>query len=246
MKSLILISAFCFSSFVNSDSQASEAIGFYSKGKLLSAKSIFERGTPIHKLFISRGRLYTSDEMHDLLTASSEFIAGNFPDSNPLQVGDLSARAGGQAEGHASHQNGLDGDIVYLRRNHYVHSPKEERWDEFFVSGSKITANFNTERNFALFKYLVLTTPVERIFVDLTIKKDLCNYAKKKGMMSDPQTVETLRRLRPQDLHRTHFHVRISCPVNDRECIPQSAPPEGTGCDDLTIILESAEAIQTC
>jgi murein endopeptidase len=54
----------------NYNSMASESIGFYSKGKLKSAQSVFEHGTPIHKLFISRGRLYTSDEMHNVLFLS--------------------------------------------------------------------------------------------------------------------------------------------------------------------------------
>lgn len=225
---------------------SSESIGFYSKGSLRNAQSVFERGTPIHKLFVARGRLYTSDDMHSLLTTASEFITAQFPDSETLQVGDLSNRNGGLAQGHDSHQNGLDGDIVYLRRDHHVQSPAAPDWDEDFVGTTKPTANFNTERNFALFKELVKTTPVARIFVDVAIKKQLCEYAKSSGELKDPQSIETLRRLRPQDLHRTHFHVRISCPVADRECTPQSAPAKGDGCDDLSILLEEAVTIEAC
>ena len=226
--------------------QASEAIGFYSSGSLVGAQSVFERGTPVQKLFVSRGRLYTSDEMHAVLTDASEFIKGHFPDSEILQVGDLSAHLGGLAEGHASHQNGLDGDIVYLRRNKYVQSPTSLDWDEDFVNGKLPTKNFNTERNFELFKFLVKYTPVSRIFVDVAIKKQLCKFATDHFEMNDANTIETLRRLRPQDLHRTHFHLRISCPINDHECIPQSEPASGSGCDDLSILLESALDLHSC
>jgi penicillin-insensitive murein endopeptidase len=242
MKNLILLSVLLITKL-----HASEAIGFYSKGFLIGAQSVFERGTPVQKLFVPRGRLYTSDEMHNILSEASEFIKNNFPDSEILQVGDLSARLGGLAEGHASHQNGLDGDIVYLRRNKYVQSPQSTDWDEDFVSKTSLpTKNFNTERNFALFKFLVKTTPVSRIFVDASIKKMLCKFADDSGEIRDPDTVETLRRLRPQDLHRTHFHLRISCPPNDHECTPQSGPATGSGCDDLSILLESAENLHSC
>ncbi|MBC7537488.1 MAG: penicillin-insensitive murein endopeptidase [Bacteriovorax sp.] len=241
MKNLILLSVLLISKL-----HASEAIGFYSSGSLLSAQSVFERGTPVHKLFVARGRLYTTDEMHNLLTETSEFVKNNFPDSEILQVGDLSARLGGLVAGHDSHQNGLDGDIVYLRRNKYVQSPDSTDWDEDFISNSKPTKNFNTERNFALFRYLVKNAPVTRIFVDVAIKKALCQFATANGEIKDPRTVETLRRLRPLDLHRTHFHVRISCPANDHECTPQSEPVSGSGCDDLSIILESAQDLHSC
>jgi penicillin-insensitive murein endopeptidase len=227
--------------------KASESFGFYSNGSLASAQSVFERGTPVQKLFVPRGRLFTSDEMHYTLTEASDFIKNNFPDSEILQVGDLSAKLGGEVVGHASHQNGLDGDAVYLRRNKYVQSTTSPNWDEDFVGPNSVpTKNFNTERNFALFKFLVKNTPISRIFVDVSIKKLLCKFATDHNEMQDPNTIATLRRLRPQDLHRTHFHLRLGCPVNDHECVPQSGPAEGSGCDDLSIILQSALDPYSC
>lgn len=246
MKSLLFAGYTLLLLSIQAEAHGSEVIGFYSKGSLDGAQSVFERGTPIHKLFLSRQRIYTSDEMHNVLFIASDYIAENFPASEALQVGDLSASAGGLVTGHASHQNGLDADVVYLRKDGHVQNPTTNSWDEDFVSGNKPTANFYTERNFALFKYLVATTPVARIFVDVAIKRNLCQYALKNGQMKDPQTLETLRRLRPQDLHRTHFHVRISCPADDHECIPQSEPPTGSGCDELSILLEAATPIHTC
>jgi penicillin-insensitive murein endopeptidase len=225
---------------------ASEAVGFYSDGHLLSAQSVFEKGDPIHKLFVKRQRLYTTEEMHQTLTEAAEFIQSNFPNAEPLQVGDLSNKLGGVAIGHASHQNGLDGDIVYLRRNGYIQSADAEDWIEDFVNGNKPSSNFNLERNFALFNYLVSTAPVSRIFVDASLKKAMCDYAVKTGQMKKPLVVETLRRLRPQDLHRTHFHLRLDCPPNDHECTKQSAPADGSGCDDLSLIMEAAAMIHSC
>ena len=73
---------------------ASEAIGFYSDGQLLRAKSVFEYGTPIQKLFIARNRLYTTDEMHKVLTMTSEFLQKEFPHAEVLQVGISLTRKG--------------------------------------------------------------------------------------------------------------------------------------------------------
>ncbi len=236
-----------FANMLLTSAVASESIGYYSNGSLKNAKSVFEKNIPIQKLFVSRDRLYTSEEMHEALTLASEFIKNQFPDSEILQVGDLSMKEGGLAEGHSSHQNGLDGDIVYLRKNHYVQSPNAMDWDEDFVIGaSSVSKNFNTERNFALLNYLVHNTPVTRIFVDQAVKKELCVYALNNGEIKKPSVIETLRRLRPQDLHRTHFHMRLECPINDHNCIPQSKPGEGSGCDELSIQIEMAQDDHSC
>lgn len=228
-----------------SNAFASEAIGFYSSGSLNGSQSVFERGTPVHKLFLNRGRHYTTDEMHRVLSGAAEFLSVQFPNSEVLQVGDLSGPAGGVATGHASHQNGLDADLVYLRKNGYVQSPKATSWDEDFVTGVKPSGNFNVEKNFALFAQLISTEPVARIFVDAAIKKSLCNYVLGSALKNDPKALETLRRLRPQDLHRTHFHIRLSCPSNDKKCTQQAEPPAGTGCDEFSLLNEVA-FVQTC
>jgi penicillin-insensitive murein endopeptidase len=70
---------------------------------------------------------------------------------------------------------------------------------------------------------------VNRLFVDIAIKKKLCDYAKSKNEF-DSQA-ETLRRLRVWENHSDHVHVRINCPLNGTKCITQEAPPIGQGCD---------------
>ncbi len=216
---------------------SSEAIGYYSKGSLRAATSILERNSSVQKLFVDRAKLYTTDEMHELLEGAAEFVQNNFPDSEILQVGDLSGINGGHATRHASHQNGLDADVVYLRHNGYVQPSSAPEWEEYFVSGSRVSSNFNLERNLALFRNLVSSYPVTRIFVDGAIKRDICRYVAKKGMY-DSLTKVTLRRLRIADYHKTHFHVRLACPAGDHSCKPQSEPPSGTGCSNLDFLVD--------
>lgn len=218
---------------------ATEAIGFYSKGSLKNADSIIEKNVDIHKLFIARQKFFTTAEMLEAISDARDYIQSQYPDTELMQVGDLSPKNGGIATGHASHQNGLDVDIVYLTKNHKLQSPNATYWEEDFVINGKLTSNFDLEKNLMLFKHFVNHSPVERIFVDIVIKKNLCEYAKNSGLLNDPQVQETLRRLRPQDLHSTHFHVRLFCPATDLNCTPQSSVPSGNGCGDLELLLES-------
>ena len=223
---LILTVVFLHSTLLS----ASEAIGYYSDGKLKDGESILDRGVSIHKLFMARQRFFATHEMQNVISDAADFVRQEFPSSEVLQVGDLANKNGGACKEHGSHQNGLDADIVYLTKNGKLQSQNAPYWEEEFVINGKISSNLYIERNFSLFKFLVNTKPVERIFVDEVIKKQFCEYAKKSGLLNDPESVETLRRLRVEKLHTTHFHMRLRCPVGDYSCKAQAEVPEGSGC----------------
>lgn len=53
---------------------ASEAIGYYSDGKLKDGESIIEKGTLIHKLFLSRKRFYGTVEMQTVIIDVVDFV----------------------------------------------------------------------------------------------------------------------------------------------------------------------------
>jgi penicillin-insensitive murein endopeptidase len=223
-----MILAFLVFSF--SSVEASEAIGYYSSGSLKEAESIKDRGTNIRKLFLQRQRFYGTTQIQDIISDAADFVRQEFPDAEVLQVGDIANKSGGVLAEHGSHQNGLDVDIVYLTKNGRLQSQSAPYWEEDFVKKGVMSANLHVERNLALFKYLIINKSVERIFVDQAIKVQFCSYAKKNNLLSDPETKETLRRLRVEKLHSTHFHMRIKCPTTDLKCKAQVAVPEGTGC----------------
>ena len=209
---------------------ASEAIGYYSSGKLKGADSIIDRGTPIHKLFMQRGRFFGTDTMFETISDAADFVRNQYPDAELLQVGDIANETGGALREHGSHQNGLDADIVYLTKNKKLQSQNAPFWQEEFVKNGVVTANLDIERNLELFKYLVHNQPVERIFIDVAIKKVFCEYAKNNDLLKDEQIAETLRRLRTESLHTNHFHMRLVCPKTDTACRSQAPVPPGTGC----------------
>lgn len=210
--------------------QASEAIGYYSSGSIKQAESITDRGTNIRKLFLQRKRFYGTTQIQDVISDAADFVRQEFPEAEVLQVGDIANLNGGVLAEHGSHQNGLDVDIVYLTRNGKLQSQNAPYWQEEFVIKGAMSANLHLERNLALFKFLVNEKGVERIFVDQAIKTQFCSYARKNNLLNDAETKETLRRLRVEKLHSTHFHMRIKCPTTDYKCKAQAAVPAGTGC----------------
>lgn len=220
---------------------AAEAVGFYSKGSLKDSASIIDRNINVVKLFKSREKLYSTNEMLDLIEGLARFSKEKFPTAEAIQVGDLSAARGGKATRHASHQNGLDADIVYFRVNEKQQDVNNPEWGEYFIAGQEVTKNFHMQRNYEALKYLVENFDVRRIFVDAAIKKEFCKVASDSGKMEETETIEFLRRLRPAKLHQTHFHVRLGCPKGSTRCKAQAEPPKGSGCHGLS--MDVAESI---
>ena len=65
---IVLFGVLIFSSAVN----ATEAIGYYSSGKIKNSESIIERGTPIHKLFLQRQRFFGTQQIQDLISDAAD------------------------------------------------------------------------------------------------------------------------------------------------------------------------------
>ena len=68
-------------------------------------------------------RLYGNDEMIRKLIAVLAAYRGGSPAAPQVVVGDISFRGGGPMELHRSHQNGLDVDIYYPRRDGLLRAP---------------------------------------------------------------------------------------------------------------------------
>jgi hypothetical protein len=79
------------------------------------------------------GRRYASKRLVDTLARVLGEYAATHPDAGRVGIGDLSRRNGGDfgrrfgAPGHASHQNGLDVDVYYPRRDRRERPPREPR-----------------------------------------------------------------------------------------------------------------------
>lgn len=226
----LLLFAVIFSSMVFAQKRP-EPRGYYSNGDILFARQLPLEGEGFMRLFLHRDRGWGTQEMINLLRQSAFTMNRLFPLRDRLQVGDLSAMAGGRITRHNSHQNGLDVDLTYYRTNGMEQLPDIfDGFVEDMVLEGKISPNFDHERNWELMKALHRHGRVQRIFVDQVIKNELCAYARSAG--EHETHTEVLRSLRHQTNHIHHLHVRLRCPLKAARCTPQEDPPEGSGCEN--------------
>jgi murein endopeptidase len=108
----------------------SRAVGLPYRGRLVNGRQLplqgdgFATWDPILKRVGNRSwrRWGTERLLRTLRTVLAEY-ARRHPDAPPVLVGDLSRPRGGDfgpqfgGKGHASHQNGLDADVYYPRRD---------------------------------------------------------------------------------------------------------------------------------
>jgi penicillin-insensitive murein endopeptidase len=141
-----------------------------------------------------------------------------------LVIGDMSLPRGGRMPtGHASHQSGLDADILFALTDHPL--TEQERADPDVagvVKDGKILPERWGAAQLALLRNFAEDPRVERIFVNPAIKRHLC-----RSVGGDRAW---LHRIRPWWGHAGHFHVRLSCPAGGTRCEPGPAIPEGDGC----------------
>lgn len=207
-----------------------EAIGFYSNGCLRGSIELPVDGTGYQSIYV------TANHHHghtDLLEFVAELGKNLETLGSGLLIGELSQIRGGPfLSAHASHQVGLDVDILF-----YTHPEQrtrllslEER--DHFDAPSMLNANglvdparFGQEQILKL-KLASLDPKTERIFVNPAIKLYLCTHL-------ETEELFWLRKLRPWRGHHAHFHVRIQCPLDSKECVPQDPVAEGDGCQEL-------------
>jgi penicillin-insensitive murein DD-endopeptidase len=206
-----------------------QAVGFYSKGSLLKSDRLPLQSQGLLKIMQARDRGYATGDLVEILLEAASEIQVNYPKGERLQIGDVSDSNGGQLARHASHQNGLDADIVYFRKNNKEQDPNSVGgFQESFVNQGKVTPNFDSDRNGDFIFRLVESQRVGRIFVDQAIKTHFCQKWKKQ--LGDPAYVNVLRKLRPLTNHHDHMHLRLTCPPTSPRCVEQSPPPAGSGC----------------
>lgn len=226
MKFLFILTMILFSSQILASNASQQTYGYYSRGSLKLADQQLDSSF-IYQLFPRRKRNYANKVLVDAINAAANEIFTVDQDSERLQVGDFSAKAGGKLNNHNSHQNGLDVDVVYLRYDRGEQPVNRSTLEESFVKNGQVTSNFDVERNWQLIKDLVTNNDVNRIFVDEKIKDLFCERYQD---TTDLLVTETLRRMRPWRSHDDHLHLRLKCPESQLHCESQNEPPVGDSC----------------
>jgi penicillin-insensitive murein endopeptidase len=203
------------------------AIGGFSAGCLQGAATLPPSGPGYEVAHLERNRRYGHPDLvayvQRLGTAARRSKLG------PVMVGDLAQPRGGPTPtGHHSHQTGLDADLGYapppgLRAGHVTAKQRE-------TLAPVVVVNLKTRQPTAawgkkVIELLALAASdpaVDRIFVNPTVKKLLCEAPRSAKMTWQS-------RVRPWWAHHDHFHVRLRCPTDSPLCVAQDPVPDD-GC----------------
>ncbi|KHD87452.1 MAG: hypothetical protein OM95_14255 [Bdellovibrio sp. ArHS] len=213
--------------------KASQAIGPVNQGRLENAMNMLrfqENHSPAGFSIMRPARLthFATNELGYIIAQMGLFTKQEMP-GYVLSVGDLSREKGGKLGSHKSHQNGLDADVALFFNN--------KSFQGFFASAvtvDKPHANWMAEEQWKLFKHVVKTQLIDRIFIHKVLKKSLCNIAIKNGELqkgkNEGLAYETLRRLVADTDHHNHFHLRVKCSSAQVRCRQMAEPASGSGC----------------
>lgn len=209
-----------------------QSIGTYNGGCLSGAQALPTVGIGYQVMRLSRNRYYGHPTLVRFIQELGQLAASD--QLGTFLVGDLGqARGGPTPSGHRSHQTGLDVDIWFLLDKQLdkriLTGSERENWSAPSVvdlgSGTMDYRRWTPEHE-KLLQYAASQNAVERIFVNPSIKQELCRH--KAG-----DSAAWLRKIRPWWKHDDHFHVRLKCPDNNPHCQNQVPLPPGDGCDSL-------------
>lgn len=171
------------------------AIGPPNDGRLI-------RGVPLPedaawRLPDDRSRAFAAFDTIQSITAAMDMFAQRFPDAEPIQVGELSRRKGGEISGHQSHQVGIDVDVRLVLDDTGEGYDAELNW--FFV------------------KTLVDGGNVRAIFLNNSEQAWL-----REAAVADVGAAgadEYFALISHERGHTYHMHVRFKCPDKDKRCV---------------------------
>ncbi|MDP1773113.1 MAG: penicillin-insensitive murein endopeptidase [Methylobacter sp.] len=207
---------------------SAQSIGSYTAGCLSGAVSLPPNGTGYQLMRPSRNRSYGHPDLIRFIESLAQTT--HLQNWGVLLIGDLGQPRGGPTlSGHRSHQTGLDVDIWYLLSQQAeirsLEFNERETWSAPSVLAAQSDAIDDSRWSPAHEKILEAAArrpDVDRIFVNPSVKRLLCT--RKSGH-------DWLRKIRPWWGHDDHFHVRLKCPLNNKNCAGQEPLPVSDGCD---------------
>ncbi len=182
---------------------ASESVGPPNDGRLVGGVPLPEARA--WTLPADRSRAFATGETIAAITAALDTYAALYPDGEPIQIGDLSARRGGPISGHQSHQTGRDIDVRLIAA----------------ASGD----SFDAGRNWSLVKAFIDGGGVGWIFLNRTQQNWLRTAAQ-----ADVGAAAALRYfavIGHERGHTIHMHIRFLCHHTDKRCVNYSPPDTG-------------------
>jgi penicillin-insensitive murein endopeptidase len=149
-----------------------------------------------------------TQETVDALIRCIKAVNDQFPNTPPVNVGDISDKNGGHLRPHISHQSGRDVDVGF----YYKDSTK------WYVTADG--SNLDLPRTWAFVRAMITETDVQWIFIDRKIQKLLRDYAESIGedvawldLIFGGETSNVRPLIMHEPGHDTHIHVRFYNPI---------------------------------
>ncbi len=203
----------------------SESIGRAARGRLRNGVEL-PFGEHVHVLSANDGKNYGTAELVSLLEHAASSVAQSHPGAK-MTVGDLSKAGGGHLGSHRSHRSGRDVDIGFYFTDEEGQPVEGRRFVRFGADGIGVDGRygdlvrFDAARNWALLQAMMEYegATLQYVFVSPRLQPLLLAEAERQG--ASPETIARATQLMSHFAggHDNHFHVRIHCPADDRECV---------------------------
>lgn len=202
----------------------SRSIGTVGRGALDGGARMPDEGD--HHSIIERHRGYNTShatsELIDSLVFAAEHVGEHAPGA-PLRVGNMSRPRGGDIRWSRSHNSGRDADLAFYvvdLDERSVPAPDLLQFDDYGVPYERKDLRFDVHRNWLLVRGL-LENPhaeIQYLFISNGLKAMLLEHAVE---LREPRSLVARARKvlrQPTDAlpHDDHFHLRITCPLDDR------------------------------
>ena len=203
-----------------------KSVGAPNEGRLVGGAHLEE--TPYLEIVPSYAQgdvRWGLEPLVEMLDRAARAVRRQFPDA-VTAVGHISRAGGGDIGRHHSHESGRDVDVAFFMRNHANKPFLADHFIPFKADGTAQHApgvTFDDVRNWTLI-HALLTNPgahVTHVFVASPLRARLLAVAARMGASEAVRQRAQEVMVQPHGAlpHDDHFHVRIGCPSNMRECI---------------------------
>jgi penicillin-insensitive murein DD-endopeptidase len=211
----------CFASPTPLAPGVNGSVGAPHHGVLTDGVELPKRGKGYMRLRPHSPRYWGSPGLVETIETAAAEVEEHYGNGAPLSVGDLSARYGGEIQGHRSHRTGRDVDLLFyvttpsgipVQSPGFVHFSSDALAP---VPGTEDYVRLDVPRQWQLVKSLLRSEAagIQLIFVSREVEALIIDHA-----LATERDLELVWRaetvlIEPSDStpHDDHLHVRVAC-----------------------------------
>lgn len=198
------------------------SIGVPHRGCLTGGESLANKGEGFER-FRKHDVRWGNPRLVRTIRTAAAAVAKARPGGAPLLVGDLSHERGGKADGHRSHRNGRDADLILYALTPDGRPVRPPGFINYGPDGLAVHEGkfyrLDVERTWLLVKSLIEApgADVQWLFIAAWLEALLVEHARARGEpdMLVHQAESVLLQPGDSSPHADHIHIRITCTVDE-------------------------------